>query len=114
MTNLISHSVSDGILGDANNESKWVSRIYDMDFFNTYTCYLCRVWILVIHYDFMDDENQERRRPGNCQDLKLLQKLFRDYTDCTLVQIASPRSKEIKQILSKDGIISRFKDSTQA
>jgi hypothetical protein len=68
---------------------------------------LCRVWILVIHYAFADGK-AGKPRPGNDQDVKLLQKLFREYEDCTFREIASPQSNEIAQILSEDGIVSRF------
>jgi hypothetical protein len=40
--------------------------------------------------------------------MELLQKLFGEYEDCTFREIASPRSNEIAQILSKDGIVSCF------
>jgi hypothetical protein len=68
---------------------------------------LCRVWILVIHYDFAD-ATDGKRRAGNAQEVELLQKLFGEYEDCTFREIASPRSNEIAQILSKDGIVSCF------
>jgi hypothetical protein len=65
------------------------------------------VWIEVIHYDFADATDGSRR-PGNARDVELLQSLFREYEDCTFREIASPKSNEIAQILSKDGIVSLF------
>jgi len=65
------------------------------------------VWILVIHYEFADGKAAERRA-GNARDVELLQKLFGEYEDCTFREITSPQSNEIAQILSKDGIVSRF------
>jgi hypothetical protein len=66
------------------------------------------VWILVIHYAFSDDELL--KRSGNARDLELLYSLFGEYQDCIYREIASPRTNEIAQILSKDGIVSRFEE----
>jgi len=65
------------------------------------------VWILVIHYEFADATDGSRRS-GNARDVELLQNLSVEYKDCTFREIASPRSNDIAQILSKDGIFSRF------
>jgi hypothetical protein len=67
------------------------------------------VWIQVIHYAFSDtDKKFGKRRLGNARDVKLLRDLFKEYEDCTFREIATPRSNEIANILSKDGIVSRF------
>lgn len=41
-------------------------------------------------------------------EIKELRKLFEEYDDCTFVDVESPESNQIAEILSEEGVLSRF------